>query len=40
MGRVNGDESEMDESERLVRVHRLGFGVRRPVLLKDPNTPI
>jgi hypothetical protein len=35
MGRVN-----VDESERLVRAHRLGFGVRRPMPLKDPNTPI
>jgi hypothetical protein len=35
MGRVN-----VDESERLVRAHRLGFGVRRPMPLKDPNTPV
>jgi hypothetical protein len=35
MGRVN-----VDESEKLVEARRLRFGVRRPMPLKDPNTPI
>jgi hypothetical protein len=35
MGRVN-----VVESERLVKARRLGFGGRRPMPLKNPNTPI